>query len=111
MSAPTPLAGLRVLDLSRVLAGPWAGQLLADLGADVIKVERPDAGDDTRGWGPPFLKNKDGGDSRESGYYLGVNRNKRSLTISMEKAEGQEIIRKLAAKSDIVLENFKVGAL
>ncbi|MCX7310402.1 MAG: CaiB/BaiF CoA-transferase family protein [Alphaproteobacteria bacterium] len=108
---PGPLSHIKVLDLSRVLAGPWAGQLLADLGADVIKVERPGAGDDTRGWGPPFLKNKDGSESRESGYYLAVNRNKRSLTISMEKPEGQEIIRKLAANSDIVLENFKVGTL
>jgi crotonobetainyl-CoA:carnitine CoA-transferase CaiB-like acyl-CoA transferase len=106
-----PLSHIKVLDLSRVLAGPWAGQLLADLGAEVIKVERPGAGDDTRGWGPPFLKNKDGSESRESGYYLAVNRNKRSLTISMEKPEGQEIIRKLAAGSDIVLENFKVGTL
>jgi len=106
-----PLSHIKVLDLSRVLAGPWAGQLLADLGADVIKVERPGAGDDTRGWGPPFLKNKDGSDSRESGYYLGVNRNKRSLTLSIEKSEGQAIVRKLAAQSDIVLENFKVGTL
>ena len=79
-----PLSHIKVLDLSRVLAGPWAGQLLADLGAEVIKVERPGAGDDTRSWGPPFLKNKDGSESRESGYYLAVNRNKRSLTISME---------------------------
>jgi crotonobetainyl-CoA:carnitine CoA-transferase CaiB-like acyl-CoA transferase len=108
---PGPLSHIKVLDLSRVLAGPWAGQLLADLGAEVIKVERPGAGDDTRSWGPPFLKNKDGSESRESGYYLAVNRNKRSLTISMEKPEGQEIIRKLAANSDIVLENFKVGTL
>ena len=108
---PGPLSHIKVLDLSRVLAGPWAGQLLADLGADVIKVERPGAGDDTRGWGPPFLKNKDGSDSRESGYYLGVNRNKRSLTLSIEKPEGQAIVRKLAAQSDIVLENFKVGTL
>jgi crotonobetainyl-CoA:carnitine CoA-transferase CaiB-like acyl-CoA transferase len=108
---PGPLSHIKVLDLSRVLAGPWAGQLLADLGADVIKVERPGAGDDTRGWGPPFLKNKDGSDSRESGYYLGVNRNKRSLTLSIEKPEGQDVVRKLAAKCDIVLENFKVGTL
>jgi len=108
---PGPLSHVRVLDLSRVLAGPWAGQLLADLGAEVIKVERPGAGDDTRGWGPPFLKNKDGSDSRESGYFLAVNRNKRSLTLSIEKPEGQEIVRKLAARADIVLENFKVGTL
>jgi crotonobetainyl-CoA:carnitine CoA-transferase CaiB-like acyl-CoA transferase len=106
-----PLSHIKVLDLSRVLAGPWAGQLLADLGAEVIKVERPGAGDDTRGWGPPFLKDKDGGDSRESGYFLAVNRNKRSLTLSIEKPEGQEIVRKLAARADIVLENFKVGTL
>jgi crotonobetainyl-CoA:carnitine CoA-transferase CaiB-like acyl-CoA transferase len=106
-----PLSHVRVLDLSRVLAGPWAGQLLADLGADVIKVERPGAGDDTRGWGPPFLKNADGIDSRESGYYLAVNRGKRSITIDLASAEGQETVRALAARSDILLENYKVGTL
>lgn len=108
---PGPLSHIKVLDLSRVMAGPWAGQLLADLGAEVIKVERPGAGDDTRGWGPPFLKASDGTETRESGYYLSVNRGKRSLTLNIEKPEGQEIVRKLAANSDIVLENFKVGTL
>jgi crotonobetainyl-CoA:carnitine CoA-transferase CaiB-like acyl-CoA transferase len=106
-----PLSHLRVLDLSRILAGPWAGQLLADLGADVIKVERPGAGDDTRAWGPPFLKNKDGADSREAGYYLAVNRAKRSVTVNLDTAEGQRIVRELAATSDILLENYKVGTL
>src|SRR6185503_19961882 len=98
-----PLSHVHVLDLSRIMAGPWAGQVLADLGADVIKVERPGAGDDTRGWGPPFLKAKDGTETRESGYYLAVNRGKRSLTLSIEKAEGQAIVRQLAAQSDILL--------
>jgi crotonobetainyl-CoA:carnitine CoA-transferase CaiB-like acyl-CoA transferase len=108
---PGPLSHIKVLDLSRIMAGPWAGQVLADLGADVIKVERPGAGDDTRGWGPPFLKGKDGSETRESGYYLAVNRGKRSLTLSIEKPEGQAIIKKLAAQSDILLENFKLGTL
>ncbi len=106
-----PLSHVRVLDLSRVMAGPWATQLLADLGADVIKVERPGVGDDTRTWGPPFLKRKDGTNTDESGYYLSTNRAKRSLTIDITKPKGQEIVRKLAAKSDIVFENFKVGTL
>jgi len=106
-----PLSHVRVLDLSRVMAGPWASQLLADLGADVIKVERPGAGDDTRGWGPPFLAARDGSKTRESGYYLATNRAKRSVTISLEKPEGQRLVRKLAERSDIVLENFKVGTL
>ncbi|MFZ0127060.1 MAG: CaiB/BaiF CoA-transferase family protein [Xanthobacteraceae bacterium] len=108
---PGPLSHIRVLDLSRVMAGPWAGQLLADLGADVIKVERPVVGDDTRTWGPPFLPTTDGTQSRESGYYLSVNRGKRSLTINIDKPQGQEIVRVLAARSDILLENFKVGTL
>src|SRR5437870_6306199 len=94
-TTPAALSGVRVLDLSRIMAGPWAGQLLADLGADVIKVERPGAGDDTRSWGPPFLKAKDGSATRESGYYLAVNRGKRSLTLSIEKPEGQAIVKKL----------------
>jgi len=106
-----PLSHIRVLDLSRVLAGPWAGQLLADLGADVIKVERPGAGDDTRSWGPPFLKATDGSETREAGYYLGVNRGKRSITLNLETPEGQDIVRRLAARSDILLENYKVGTL
>lgn len=115
MSAPTtraaPLAGIRVLDLSRVLAGPWAGQLLADLGADVVKVERPGAGDDTRAWGPPWLKDRDGRDTRESAYYLCTNRNKRSVTVDLGKPEGQEIVRALANRADVLLENFKLGGL
>jgi crotonobetainyl-CoA:carnitine CoA-transferase CaiB-like acyl-CoA transferase len=106
-----PLAHLRVLDLGRIMAAPWATQILADLGADVIKVERPGAGDDTRGWGPPFLADRDGKPTRDAGYFLAVNRGKRSVTIDMTKPEGQEIIRRLAATSDVVIENFKVGAL
>ncbi|HYE00229.1 MAG TPA: CaiB/BaiF CoA-transferase family protein, partial [Alphaproteobacteria bacterium] len=106
-----PLAGLRVLDLSRVLAGPWAGQTLADLGAEVIKVERPGAGDDTRGWGPPYLKDAAGNPTSEAAYYLSCNRGKKSVTIDFTRPEGQELVRQLAAKSDFVLENFKVGGL
>ncbi|MES2190812.1 MAG: CaiB/BaiF CoA-transferase family protein [Pseudomonadota bacterium] len=103
------LDGIRVLDLSRVLAGPWCTQNLADLGADVIKIERPGAGDDTRTWGPPFLKDAAGQDSREAAYYLGANRNKRSVTCDIAKAEGQALIRELAAHCDVFVENFKVG--
>jgi len=110
-SRPAPLHGLRVLDLSRVLAGPWAGQLLADLGADVIKVERPGAGDDTRGWGPPYLKDEAGGDTSEAAYFLCANRNKRSVAIDIATAEGQALVRRLAQKADVLLENFKVGGL
>jgi crotonobetainyl-CoA:carnitine CoA-transferase CaiB-like acyl-CoA transferase len=106
-----PLAHLRVLDLGRIMAAPWATQILADLGADVVKVERPGAGDDTRSWGPPFLKDKDGKPTGDAGYFLSVNRGKRSVTIDMTKPEGQAIIRRLAAISDIAIENFKVGAL
>ena len=105
------LSGLRVLDLSRVLAGPWASQTLADMGAEVIKIERPGAGDDTRGWGPPFAKDANGNDTTEAAYYLTANRGKKSLTIDITKPEGQEIVRNLAAESDVVLENFKVGGL
>lgn len=105
------LAHLKVLDLSRVLAGPWCGQILADLGADVIKVERPGAGDDTRHWGPPFLKDADGNDTDQASYFTCANRNKRALTVDMAKAEGQALIRQLAAQSDILVENFKVGGL
>jgi len=105
------LSHLRVLDLSRVLAGPWSGQILADLGADVIKVERPGSGDDTRAWGPPFLKDAQGENTSEAAYYLSANRNKRSVTIDFTQAEGQRLVRELAAKSDIVIENFKVGGL
>jgi crotonobetainyl-CoA:carnitine CoA-transferase CaiB-like acyl-CoA transferase len=106
-----PLSHIRILDLSRIMAGPWAGQILADLGADVIKVERPGAGDDTRGWGPPFLKDRSGAETREAGYYLSVNRGKRSITLDLDKPEGQRVVRALAERSDIVLENFKVGTL
>jgi crotonobetainyl-CoA:carnitine CoA-transferase CaiB-like acyl-CoA transferase len=106
-----PLSHIRVLDLSRIMAGPWAGQVLADLGADVVKVERPGAGDDTRGWGPPFLKDKSGRDTRDAGYFLAVNRGKRSIALDLGDAEGQRIARALAARADIVLENFKTGAL
>ncbi|ATP47952.1 CoA transferase [Pseudomonas putida] len=105
------LSHLRVLDLSRVLAGPWSGQILADLGADVIKVERPGNGDDTRSWGPPFLRDTRGENTSEAAYYLSANRNKRSVTIDFTQPEGQRLVRELAAKSDIVIENFKVGGL
>lgn len=105
------LTGLRVLDLSRVLAGPWASQTLADMGAEVIKIERPGAGDDTRGWGPPYAKDSAGNDTSEAAYYLSANRGKKSLTIDITKPEGQDVIRQLAAKCDVVLENFKVGGL
>ncbi len=106
-----PLSHVKVLDLSRILAAPWAGQILADLGAEVIKVERPGVGDDTRAWGPPYLKDADGNDTKEAGYYLAVNRGKRSITISLEKPEGQRIVRELALQCDIVLENYKAGTL
>jgi crotonobetainyl-CoA:carnitine CoA-transferase CaiB-like acyl-CoA transferase len=105
-----PLTGLRVLDLSRVLAGPWATQILADFGAEVIKIEKPGEGDDTRGWGPPFLTNADGSKG-DAAYFLSANRGKWSVAIDMAAAEGQRLIRDLAAKSDIVMENFKVGGL
>ena len=112
--APQALAGLRVLDLSRVLAGPWCTQVLADLGADVIKVERPRSddhpgGDDTRGWGPPFLKDEAGHDTAEAVYYLGTNRNKRSITIDIASASGAALVRTMALQCDVLVENFKVG--
>jgi crotonobetainyl-CoA:carnitine CoA-transferase CaiB-like acyl-CoA transferase len=103
------LGHLRVLDLSRVLAGPWASQILADLGADVIKVERPGSGDDTRHWGPPYLQDAAGRDTGEAAYYLSANRGKRSLTVDFTTPEGQDIVRRLAAQSDVFLENHKVG--
>src|SRR3977135_3328770 len=106
-----PLSHIRVLDLSRIMAGPWAGQILADLGADVVKVERPGAGGATRGWGPPFLKDKAGRDTSDAGYFLSVNRGKRSIAVDLADAEGQKIVQTLAARADIVLENFKAGAL
>lgn len=106
-----PLSHVKVLDLSRILAAPWAGQILADLGAEVVKVERPGVGDDTRSWGPPFLKDAEGRDTREAGYYLAVNRGKRSVTVSLDTPEGQQIVRELAQWADIVLENYKAGTL
>jgi crotonobetainyl-CoA:carnitine CoA-transferase CaiB-like acyl-CoA transferase len=107
---PKPLAGLRVLELARILAGPWAGQILADLGADVIKVERKGAGDDTRGWGPPFVEGAEG-KPIGSAYFHSANRGKRSIELDFENDEGKRLVRKLAAKSDILIENFKVGGL
>ena len=113
-SPALPLSGVRVLDLSRVLAGPWCTQTLADLGADVIKVERPpgggsSGGDDTRGWGPPFLKDSTGADTTDAAYYLGTNRNKRSITVDIARPEGQALIRTIALQSDVFVENYKVG--
>ncbi|WP_298236402.1 CaiB/BaiF CoA-transferase family protein [uncultured Azohydromonas sp.] len=108
---PGALAGLRVLDLSRVLAGPWSGQLLADLGADVVKVERPGAGDDTRAWGPPWLPDESGATTSESAYFLSANRNKRSVTVDLGQPEGQRLVARLAAQADVLIENFKVGGL
>lgn len=106
-----PLAHIRVLDMGRILAAPWATQIFADLGADVIKIERPGAGDDTRGWGPPFLKSASGETTRDAGYFLAVNRGKRSVTIDITKPEGQEILHRLAATADVAIENFKTGTL
>jgi len=103
------LDGIRILDLSRVLAGPWCTQTLADLGADVIKIERPGAGDDTRSWGPPFLKDAEGKETAEAAYYLGTNRNKRSLTCDISKPDGQALIRELVMHCQVFIENFKVG--
>jgi crotonobetainyl-CoA:carnitine CoA-transferase CaiB-like acyl-CoA transferase len=105
-----PLEGLKVLELARILAGPWVGQLLADLGADVVKVERPGAGDDTRGWGPPFIEGADGGDL-SAAYFHSCNRGKRSIAADFETPEGQELVRRLAVHADVVIENFKVGGL
>jgi crotonobetainyl-CoA:carnitine CoA-transferase CaiB-like acyl-CoA transferase len=105
------LSGLRVLDLSRILAGPTATQALADLGAEVIKIERPGAGDDTRGWGPPFVQDADGQNTRESAYYLSANRGKKSVAINIATPDGQVLIRRIAATSDILIENFKAGDL
>lgn len=108
---PGALSHIRVLDLSRILAGPWAAQMLGDLGAEIIKVERPGVGDDTRGWGPPYVKDANGNDTTDSTYCLSANRNKESVTIDFTRPEGQEIVRDLAARSDVVIENFKVGGL
>ena len=103
------LDGIRILDLSRVLAGPWCTQTLADLGADVIKVEKPGLGDDTRGWGPPFLTDAQGKDTTDAAYYLSTNRNKRSITCDIAKPQGQALMRELVAHCDVFIENFKVG--
>ncbi|MGP0173766.1 CaiB/BaiF CoA transferase family protein [Pseudomonas sp. NCHU5208] len=105
------LSHIRVLDLSRVLAGPWCGQILGDLGAEVIKVERPGTGDDTRHWGPPYIKDAEGNDSREAAYFQSANRNKQSLTLDFTQPEGQRLVRELVAQCDVLLENFKVGGL
>ena len=110
-SSAGALAGIKVLDLSRVLAGPWCTQVLADLGADVVKVERPGLGDDTRQWGPPFLKDAEGNDTTQASYFTACNRNKRSVTIDMAAPEGQQLIKQMALQADIVVENFKVGGL
>ncbi len=107
---PKPLAGLRVLELARILAGPWAGQILADLGADVVKVERKGPGDDTRGWGPPFVQGKDG-KHIGSAYFHSANRGKRSIEVDFESEQGRRIVHKLAKRSDVLIENFKVGGL
>ncbi|WP_426110701.1 CaiB/BaiF CoA transferase family protein [Massilia sp. PWRC2] len=110
-SQPKALGHIRVLDLSRVLAGPWCSQNLADLGADIIKIERPGSGDDTRAWGPPYAKDATGADTSEAAYYLAANRGKRSVTCDIASSEGQALVRELAAHADVVLENFKVGHL
>src|SRR5258706_15018024 len=106
-----PLSHIKVLDLSRVLAAPWAAQTLADLGAEVIKVERPLKGDDSRAYAPPFLKDAHGQDTRESAYFCAANRGKRSITVNLTKPEGQQLVRELAQQCDVLLENYKVGDL
>ncbi len=108
---PAALDGIKVLDLSRVLAGPWCTQILADLGADVVKIERPGVGDDTRTWGPPFIKDANGNDSDQASYFTACNRNKRSVTVDMATPDGQALLRQMAAQADIVVENFKTGGL
>ncbi|MBP1844943.1 crotonobetainyl-CoA:carnitine CoA-transferase CaiB-like acyl-CoA transferase [Rhizobium petrolearium] len=105
-----PLSGIRVIELARILAGPWAGQVLADMGADVIKVENPDGGDDTRAWGPPFVEGKNG-ENLSAAYYHATNRGKRSITVDFKTEEGQEIVRRLVATADVLIENFKLGGL
>ncbi|MGB0631861.1 MAG: CaiB/BaiF CoA transferase family protein [Alphaproteobacteria bacterium] len=111
MTNPKPLDHLRVLDMSRILAGPWCGQTFADLGAEVIKIERPGTGDDTRGWGPPFMADADGKETDTAAYFLSANRGKKSVTVDITKPEGQDIVRKLVAECDVLLENYKVGGL
>jgi crotonobetainyl-CoA:carnitine CoA-transferase CaiB-like acyl-CoA transferase len=110
LDAAKPLAGLKVLELARILAGPWAGQTLADLGAEVIKIERPGAGDDTRAWGPPFVEGEHG-ERLDAAYFHSCNRGKRSLAVDFERPEGQDVVRRLAAQADVVIENFKTGGL
>ena len=109
-SKKPPLSGIRVIELARVLAGPWAGQMLADMGADVIKVENPEGGDDTRAWGPPFVEGKDG-ENLSAAYYHATNRGKRSIAVDLKTPEGQDIVRRLAATADVVIENFKLDGL
>ena len=111
MTTPLPLDGIRIFDLTRILAGPTCTQLLGDLGADVIKIERPDQGDDTRKWGPPYVEGADGTDTTESAYYLCANRNKRSVTIDLASADGIALAKRLLAECDVLVENFKVGSL
>jgi formyl-CoA transferase len=111
MTKPAALDGIKVLDLSRVLAGPWCTQILADLGADVVKIERPGVGDDTRTWGPPFIKDANGNDTDQASYFTACNRNKRSVTIDMATPDGQALLKQMAAQADIVVENFKTGGL
>src|SRR4051812_23215579 len=106
-----PLSHIRVLDLSRVLAGPWAGQNLADLGAEVIKVERQKTGDDSRGYGPPWIKDKQGKETTEAAYFMAANRGKKSITVNLTHPEGQNVVRELAKKCDVLLENYKYGDL
>ena len=111
MTSTAALGGIKVLDLSRVLAGPWCTQILADLGADVIKIERPGVGDDTRTWGPPFIKDANGNDTDQASYFTACNRNKRSVTVDMATPDGQALLKQMAAQADIVVENFKTGGL
>jgi len=108
---PSALSGLRILDMSRILAGPSATQLLGDLGADVVKIERPEAGDDTRKWGPPFVKDAGGNNTSESSYYLSANRNKRSIAIDYTQPEGRDLLLKLMEKADVLIENYRTGTL
>ena len=111
MITQSPLEGVRIFDLTRILAGPTCTQLLGDLGADVIKVEKPGVGDDTRTWGPPYVKGPDGQDTNESAYYLSANRNKRSITLDLQTPRGIALAKKLISKCDVLIENFKVGGL
>ncbi|MGK0272200.1 MAG: crotonobetainyl-CoA:carnitine CoA-transferase CaiB-like acyl-CoA transferase [Cocleimonas sp.] len=111
MKSMQPLAGITVIDMSRILAGPWAGQVLADLGATVIKIERPEVGDDTRHWGPPYLKDRDGNDTEDAAYFLSANRGKQSISINITKEDGQQQVKELIATADVLIENYKLGGL